>query len=172
MDINCIGSIASIISLIISIITLIIVVFVEKKIKRLQFSSLFDKRISIHLKNIDRLQSELNSYIPNIELNEIMIKKNLVKLLTEFESIQLKLEDRNSRRMTRQLINQINKVKNKNFYTTNTIETTLWDRLLYEFKLYFSRKVSSRKVLKIYILVNENYNRIQLIKLDKNARIK
>ena len=97
-DINKIGSIASIIGLIISVVTMIIVVFVDKKVRKLQLSNLFDQRINLHLKTIDTLQKELNSHMPNIVSNEVRIKEILVQLLTEFESLYPKLNDKKARR--------------------------------------------------------------------------
>jgi hypothetical protein len=171
-DINKIGSIASIIGLIISVVTMIIVVFVQKKVRKLQLSNLFDQRINHHLTTIDTLQRELNSHIPNIVSNEVRIKEILVQLLTEFESLYPKLNDKKARRQAYLLIGIINKAKRKGFYNIRKSDVNIWDRFLYLYKQQFSNMISSRKILDIYILVNENYNRIQQVKLDKSALVK
>lgn len=172
MDINKIGNIASIIGLIISVITMIIVVFVDKKVKRLQISNLFDQRINLHLSTIDILQKELNSHMPNIVANEVRIKEILVQLLAEFESLYPKLQDKKAKQKTNLLIGIIRNTKKKGFYNTDKTEVNIWDRFLFFYKQVFLNMISSRKILYVYILVNENYNRIQQVKLDKNALIK
>jgi len=171
-DINNIGSIASIIGLIISVLTMIIVFFVEKKVRKFQLSNLFDQRINLHLATIDTLQKELNSHMPNIVSNEVRIKEILVQLLTEFESLYPKLNDKKARRKANRLIYIINKTKKKGFYNTHKTDVNIWDRFLHLYKQVFSNMISSRKILGIYILVNENFNRIQQVKLDKNALIR
>lgn len=172
MKIDILGNISSIIGLIISIITLIIVVFVNKKVKKFQYSNLFDKRVNFHLTSIDKLQNELNSCIPNIVLNEIKIKEILVQLLAEFESLQPKLQDKIARQKAMQLIYKLQKAKGKVFYNTEKLNINIWDRLYSTYRLWFSNMISSRNILDIYILVNENYNRIQQVKLDKKELIK
>jgi len=172
MDINITGSIASIIGLIISVITMFIAVFVNRKVKKLQLSNLFDKRINLHLTKINTLQQELNSHMPNIVTNEVRIKEILVELMTEFESLFPKLHDKRARQKTSGLVGNIQRIKNKGFYNTEKTDVNIWDRLFFLYKQVFSNMVSSRKILDIYILVNENYNRIQQVKLDKNALIK
>lgn len=171
-DINVSGSIASIIGLIISCITLIIAVFVDKKVKKLQFSDLFDKRINLHLSKIDKLQKELNFHMPNIVSNEVRIKEILVELMTEFESLFPKLQDRRARQKTSGLVEKIQRIKTKGFYNTEKTNVNFWDRQIFLYKQIFSKMVSSKKILDIYILINENYNRIQQVKLDKQAKKK
>lgn len=172
MNIDTFGNISSIIGLIISIITLIIVVFVDKKVKKLQYSNLFDKRVNIHLTSIDKLQNELNLCMPNIVLNEVKIKEILVQLLVEFESLKPKLQDKVARQKAIELISKLQNAKDKIFYNTDKIDVSIWDRLYQTYKLWFSNMISSRKILEIYILVNENFNRIQQVKLDKLELIK
>jgi len=172
MDMNLIGSIASIIGLVISGITMIIVLFVDKKVKKLQLSNLFDQRVNLHLTTIDSLQKELNLQMPNVLVNEIRIKEILVQLLTEFESLLPKLQDKKARKKTKLLIYKVQSVKNKRFYNLHKTEENLLDRLISFYKFITLNLISSRKILDIYILINENYNRIQQVKLDKNAIIK
>jgi hypothetical protein len=172
MDINYISSIASIIGLIISVITMFIAIFVNKEVKRLQFSNLFDQRINLHLTKIDILQQELNLNMPDIVANEVRIKKILVELMTEFESLFPKLQDTRARKKTNALIGNIQRIKNKGFYNMEKTDVNIGDRLFFLYKQVFSNMISSRRILNIYILVNENYNRIQQVKLDKNALIK
>lgn len=169
---NLIGSIASIIGLVISGITMIIVLFVDKKVKKLQLSNLFDQRVNLHLTTIDSLQKELNLQMPNVLVNEIRIKEILVQLLTEFESLLPKLQDKKARKKTKLLIYKVQSVKNKRFYNLHKTEENLLDRLISFYKFITLNLISSRKILDIYILINENYNRIQQVKLDKNAIIK
>ncbi len=151
---------------------MIIAVFVNRKVKKLQLSNLFDQRINLHLTNIDTLQKELNSHMPNIVTNEVRIKEILVELMTEFESLFQKLQDKRARQKTSILVGNIRRIKNKGFYNTNKTDVNIWDRLYFLYRQIFSNMVSSRKILDIYILINENYNRIQQVKLDKNALIK
>ncbi|MGJ8737738.1 hypothetical protein [Zobellia laminariae] len=169
MDINTTGSIASIIGLVISVITMLIVVFVNRKVKKLQISNLFDQRINKHLTTINTLQQELNSNMPNIVANEIRIKEILVQLMTEFESLFPKLQDKRARRKTNRVVKCIQGIKNKGFYNTEKTDVNMFDRFAFFYEEKFSNMVSSRKILNIYILINENYNRIQQVKLDKNA---
>ena len=172
MDISDVGNISSIIGLVISVITLIIVAIVDRKVRKLQYSNLFDKTINKHLKNIDKLQNELNSFLPDIVSDEIRIKEILVQLMTEFESLSPKLKNRSARRKTNKLVNKIKNSKNKLFYNTSKKEINIWDRLLTFYKRNFSNMISSREILDIYIIVNENYNRIIQIKINKNAYIR
>ena len=170
MDI--IGNIASILGFIISIIALIIVIFVEKKVNKLQYSNLFDKRINSHLSNIDLFQKELNLCLPDVLTNEVKTKEVLVKLLAEFESLSPKLQDKIARKKTDQLIYKINYVKEKDFFFHEKSEDNFLDKIMLFCKSFFLNKISNRKILKIYVLVNENYNRIQQIKHDKKNLIK
>jgi hypothetical protein len=164
-----IADIASIVGLIISIITMFIVLFVDKKVKKLQMSNLFDQRINVHLTNIDKLQKELNLNMPNIVSNELRVKEILVQILVEFESLQTKLNDKKAKRKIRRLINLIQEHKSKGFYNTDKTDVNILDRIDFLYKKYFSNMISSRMVLDLYILINENYNRIQQVKLDKYA---
>jgi len=169
---DLIGSIASLIGLVLSVITIIIVSCVDKKVNKLRYSDLFNKRINVHLTTVDRLQKELNLTIPYVLENEIRIKEILVQLLTEFESILPKLQDKKARKKTKLLLCKVQRVKNKRFYNLHKSEETLIDRLLSFYKSIYLNLVSSRKILDIYILINENYNRIIQVKLDKKAIIK
>ena len=169
---DTIGNIVSILGFIISTITLIDVVFVKKKVSKLQYSNLFDKRINSHLSNIDSLQKELNLCLPDIVANEIKTKEILVKLLSEFESLAPKLQDKIARKKAGQLIFQINNVKEKDFFLHKKNEDNFSDKVVHFCKFLFLNKISNKEVLKIYILVNENYNRIQQIKHDKKQIIK
>ena len=169
---DTIGNIASILGFIISAITLLIVLFVDRKVSKLQYSNLFDKRINSHLSNIDSFQKELNLCLPNISANEIKTKEILVKLLTEFESLAPKLQDKIARQKADRLISQINDVKGKDFFFREKNEDTFFDKISLSWKSFFLNKISNKKVLEIYILVNENYNRIQQVKHDKKQLIK
>jgi len=151
MNISNAGNISSIIGLGISIITMIIVVVVNDKVRKLQYSNLFDKTINKHLKNIDMLQNELNSFLPDISSGEVRIKEILVQLLTEFESLSPKLKSRNARRKTNRLVNTIRVSKSKVFYNTTKTEINISDRLYTFYKRIFSNMVSSREILDLYI---------------------
>ena len=172
MSISDVGNISSVIGLVISIITMIIVVFVNKKVRKLQYSNLFDKTINKHLKNIDKLQNELNSILPDISNDEVRIKEILVQLLTEFESLSPKLKSRNARRKTNRLVKRIRQSKRRVFYNTTKTEINIWDRLYTYYKRILSNMISSREILDLYIVINENYNRILQIRINKNAFIK
>lgn len=167
---DLIANIASIIGLIISLITIIYAVLINKKVKKLQNKNLFNKRINSHLKNIDLLQQNFSSYSLNVVLNEMQIKTILVELLTEFESLYLKLTDIKSRHEVLRLIRIINKAKKKSFYEINC--TSIRNRILLYYQSLFLDMIPSNKIIYIYTLVNENYNRIQNVKLDNKALIK
>ena len=169
---DSIGNIASVLGFIVSTITVVIVIFVEKKVSKLQYSNLFDKRINSHLSSIDSLQQELNSCLPDISTNEVKTKEILVKLLAEFESLSPKLQDKIARKKTKKLISQINKVKRKDFFCHVKNEDNLLDKIMLWGKSLFLNKISNKRVLGIYILVNENYNRIIQVKNDKKQLIK
>ncbi|MFZ6665165.1 hypothetical protein [Peijinzhouia sedimentorum] len=172
MDLSDIGNISSIAGLIISIVTLIIAYIVSNEVKRIQFSNLFDRRITKYLTDIDKLQSELISNISDVKTNEIRIKEILVKELAAFESLLPKLSDKNARQKTVKIIAKIEKLKNHDFYQTNIESPTVCDRIVFQYKFFVSNMSTNKRLLNLYILINENYNRIEEVKLDKKALIK
>lgn len=170
IDFDSIANIASILGFIISFITMIYATIIDRKVKNLQLKNLFDKRINSHLKNIDLLQQNFSSYTSDIVLNETEIKNILVDLLTEFESINQKLTDKKTRHKVFLLISIINKAKKKSFYEANCIN--IRDKFVLFYNSLFLDKIPSNKIKYIYTLVNENYDRIQHVKLDNKALIK
>lgn len=172
MDLSDIGNISSVIGLGISIVTFIVAYIVKNEVKRIQFSNLFDKRITKYLTDIDKLQIELISYISDVKANEIRIKEILVKELAALESLLPKLSDKKARQKTDSIISEIEKLKNCTFYQPDNDNPTIWNRIVFQYKFIASNMTTDRRLLNLYILINENYNRIEQIKLDKKALIK
>lgn len=172
MDLSDIGNISSIIGLGISIVTFIVAYIVRNEVKRIQYSNLFDKRITKYLTDIDKLQIELISYISDVKTNEIRIKEILVQELAALESLLPKLADKVARQKTENVIAQIEKLKNYSFYQSNNDTPTIWNRIVFQYKYITSNLATDKRLLNLYILINENYNRIEQVKLDKKALIK
>ena len=172
MNISEIGDISSIAGLAISVITLVVAYYINNEVKKIQYSNLFDRRINKHLTDINELQIELIHLIDNVEENEIKIKEILAKHLAIFESLLPKIQDKIARKKTKSLIKKIGKSYNLFFYNFNRTEITVIDRITFKYKLIINKMISSREILDIYIRVNENYNRIEQVKLDKKVLIK
>jgi hypothetical protein len=171
-NLSDLGSIASIIGLAISLITLIIAYILNKKVKKLQYSNLFDRTITKRLTGIDKLQKNLNRLLPDISKNEIEIKEILVELLAIYEALSPKLPDRKARNKAKLLIRRIKQSKECTFYNLKDKNLSIWDKIASFFKLIFLKKTSNLRIQQIYIATNENYNRIEQIRLDKKERIK
>ena len=172
MGYNELGSTASILGFFISIATLIYAAFVNNKIKKLHFLNIFNKTIDEHMKNIDDNQKKLATMLGNIEVNIEAIKEIFSSNLTIFESLGPKIEDKNARKNSKMIVNRIEFINGKKIYNFKGTGYRFIDYLILHYQWLVNGKIPSLEVVSIYKAINENYNRIEKVKLDYKHRIK